>query len=121
MVNNSSLPKAWYLVANQSPPGGIDAGMREWEKEAWSFFESTNHESAGRGPLASVKRTVLMQDHADTGVRCMDVENFVRAIYAIWAVRRLPDPSPMPWKNVVWHFINPSRYPVPNQDARVSV
>ena len=106
VIKNSCLAKAWYLVTNQAPPLGINRYMREWEKEAWIFFEDTNFCSAGRGPHASVKRTVLTQDYAETGSRCIDIENFVRAIYAVWVIRRLPHPSPMPWKNIAFYYIN---------------
>ena len=73
--------------------------------EAWSFLEDTNYASSGRGPLASVKRNVLVQDYAETGARCLDIESFVRAIYSSWATRRLPHPQGLPWKNLAWYWI----------------
>ena len=90
VIRNSVLSKVWYLFYNQCPPGGYDARLLAWDKAQWSFFDSGNYGSRGRGPLASVKRGVLVQDYAEGGARCLDVETFARALLATWVVRRLP-------------------------------
>ena len=107
VIRNSVLSKVWYLFYNQCPPGGYDARLLAWDKAQWSFFDSGNYGSRGRGPLASVKRGVLVQDYAEGGARCLDVETFARALLATWVVRRLPTTT-MPWANLAWHTINKS-------------
>ena len=106
LVIKSTLAKAWYMVTNQTPPCGIVAELHKWEKAGWEFFKSNKFGSSGIGAQGAVKRTVLTQDYAETGSRCIDVRIFIRAILATWVVRRLPHPSPMPWKNIAWYFIN---------------
>ena len=75
VVKNSAMPKAWYMVPAQMPPGGLDPFLRDLDSEAWSFFEANNYGSGGRGQLSAIKRSVLTQDYAEGGARCLDVEN----------------------------------------------
>ena len=58
-----------------------------------------------RGQTRAIKQQTLVQDHAEGGARCLDIEFFVRAVYARW-VRRLLRPTPMPWKNIAYQCIN---------------
>ena len=69
------------------------------------FYHESFWTPGKRGQTRAIKQQTLVQDHAEGGARCLDIEFFVRAVYARW-VRRLLRPTPMPWKNIAYQCIN---------------
>merc|ERR1712185_135070 len=53
-------------------------------------------------------RAVMVQDYAEGGARCLDVERFSRALY-MRHVRRLVDPVEQAWKGMAMRWIE-TRY-----------
>ena len=45
-----------------------------------------------------------MQDYAEGGARCLDIEVFARSLY-LRQVRQLLDPNPQPWRGIGWYFV----------------
>jgi hypothetical protein len=114
VVKNSVLAMAWFLAECQTLPN-IDTVLTRWQRMAWSFFESPatplrTHSFSAPPPSAHhVSRTVLVQDYPEGGRRCLDVELFTRAL-RMRAVRHLFEPTPHPYKLLVFHWIRLS-YP----------
>jgi hypothetical protein len=82
---------------------------------AWSFIESAattlrTHSFSAPPPSAHhVSRAVLVQDYPEGGRRCLDVELFTRAL-RMRTVRYLFEPTPHPYKLLVFHWVRLS-YP----------
>ena len=105
-----SLALVIFHLTNQSPPdlGGI---LDLWSRDIWDMYWSTkageervaNGDQRGRPPSLA-RHGSEVQDHADGGTRALDVHAFTAAIHTTW-VRRLLDPAPRPWKNIVWSML----------------
>ena len=121
IVKNSVLAMAWYMVESQTFEGE-DAVFTRWQASAWRFVEASVAalRSHAAGPTAhAVARTVLAQDYPQGGRRCLDVELFARSL-RVRAVRALAEPSPHPYKNLVFHWVRTS-YPHLWQDPRMLI
>ena len=84
-----------------------------WEKATWQFVEGPRglpmvavHSAASAVPPAAhvATRSLMVQDYPEGGVRCLDVEKFVRGL-CMRHVRRLLDPVPQSWKGMAMHFL----------------
>ena len=110
IIKNSVPSMAWYLVESQTVTT-IDHAFTVWQKQAWRFVEATS--SALRSNTVhtphSVARLILVQDYAEGGRRCLDIEGFASALRAR-VVRGLFEPNPPPYKNMAYHWIRIS-YP----------
>ena len=110
IVKNSVLAMAWYLVESQTIET-IDAVLTNWQTQAWRFVEATCDAlrlSISTGTSAHrIARLVLVQDYAEGGRRCLDVEYFSRAL-RVRAVRNLFEPAPHPYKCLAFHWIRAS-------------
>ena len=53
---------------------------------------------------STVPRARLVQDYAEGGARCLDIEVFTRSLY-LRQVRQLLDPNPQPWRGIGWYFV----------------
>ena len=117
IVKNSVLAMAWFLTEAQTLPD-ISHILTRWQNMAWSFIESSLTSLRticfdSPAPTAHhISRPVLVQDYAEGGRRCVDVELFVRALRAR-AVRALFEPGDHPYRLLVYHWIRTS-YPFYN-------
>ena len=67
--------------------------MDEWRRLGWRFFEmGGNGGGEGQRSRSAVERHTLIQDYAETGMRCQDLELFVKALY-MRQVGRITAPS----------------------------
>ena len=107
VIKASAMSRAWYLVSNGTPPNSksLNAYMQDWRRLSSDFYHESFWTPGKRGQTRAIKQQTLVQDHAEGGARCLDIEFFVRAVYARW-VRRLLRPTPMPWKNIAYQCIN---------------
>ena len=98
---------AVFYATNQVP-FGMRALVDGWSQDCWRLFWATTSEEeraaagqhGGRAP-SLVRHATAVQDHADGGVRAAHVGLFVEALRTMW-VRRLLEPAPQPWKNILW-------------------
>ena len=107
VIKTLVFSKAIFYLTNQAPIG-LDDIVRDWSRTLtdvqWTTAAGDEREAAGerRGhPPALVAHDTAVQDHGDFGARALDVSSFVDALHATW-LRRLTDPAPQPWRNVLW-------------------
>ena len=94
---------------NQEPVD-LDRIVADWTRRHWEFYESTKTVREGSGlhsSIALVRRATACQDHASAGTLALDVTQMARSLQMTW-VRRLLDPAPQVWKNIVWEYIGES-------------
>ena len=111
IAKNSVLAMAWYLIENQTLPD-IDTVLTKWQRMSWRFVESSPSSlklGLQAKPSHRIPRVVLVQDYAEGGRRCLDVELFTRAL-RVRVVRSLFEPTPHPYKNLAFYWIRRS-YP----------
>ena len=56
----------------------------------WNFVQRGNT-NPNRG-ITTIKRDTLIQDYPEGGMRCIDIQNFVWALYASWGPRLMSPP-----------------------------
>ena len=100
VVKNSVMAVAWFLVQRQCLPN-LDDMLAEWERLTWAYIETT---WSGGVCHHSIRRAQLVQDYAEGGARCLDIEVFCRSLY-LRQVRLLLDPNPQAWRGLGWHFV----------------
>ena len=74
-------------------------GLMEAPQEEWVSRLSLALMAPG-APLWLVKEMAAIQDHRDGGIRMLEPWLFTKALQATW-IRRLLDPAPQQWKNIV--------------------
>ena len=107
LQKNLLFGKAVFFATNQVPLG-MATMVEDWQRSftdlLWSTTSGDHRASAGaqRGrPPSLVRLPTAVQDHSDGGCRALHVQLFTEALRVSW-VRRLLDPAPAPWKNLVW-------------------
>ena len=99
------LACVWFLIEHQAPPD-IDALMTTLQKLAWAFHAQTHtsvvNRTKGHHPI---RHATLTQDHPEGGARAVDVETFVRAIYANQALLLLSPPK-LAYRQLAMYFIH---------------
>ena len=108
---NLAIAKVVFQLTNQSPPQW-NQPQEAWQQQLTDFLWTTRagdeREAAGQQrnrPPALVTLDAIAQDHSNGGARALIVQDFADALRATW-VRKLLDPTPQPWKNLVWGGIN---------------
>ena len=104
-IKNSVLACAWYLIGHQCPPD-LDTMLEKCRDEAFRFLDESLHSLANqtRGST-KVKRSILIQDHAEHGARIADPETFARALYQQRALE-LARPPFVAYKHLVYDLID---------------
>jgi ribonuclease HI len=105
VIRNHVNAVAWYMVQGQTPPHLTDM-MEHWRTSGWRFFEMALQDGGmtKRG-RAAIERHTLIQDYAESGMRCQDVELFVKSLY-MRQVGRLVAPSTHRGIDLVMAWIN---------------
>ena len=97
---------AWYMIQSQCP-SNLEDMMAVWQRVGYTYFETsalaTRDVQLGRSPHR-VARETLAQDYAKGGFRYQDATIFSRALL-LRQVRRLLDPSPHPYRNLVYYWL----------------
>ena len=87
---------------NQTPPN-LAHLLGQWWAQLWRFFWDTP--DASRQAAWLVKADTIVQNHVDGGIRALHPALFAESLRMTW-VRRLLDPTPQVWKNLVWEHLN---------------
>ena len=105
VIRNHVNAVAWYMVQGQTPPR-LTAMMEHWRTTGWHFFEMAMQggDMTHKG-RAAIERHTLIQDYAEGGMRCQDVEIFVKSLY-MRQVGRLATPSTHQGVDLVMAWIN---------------
>ena len=77
--------------------------LYHWWQQLWRFFWDTPDVSDRDGWL--VKADTLVQNYVDGGIRALHPHLFAESLRLTW-IRRLLDPTPQVWKNLVWEHLN---------------
>ena len=91
-----------FYIMNQTPPN-LKHLLDQWWAQLWRFFWDTPDSSRQAAWL--VKADTIVQNHVDGGIRALHPALFAESLRLTW-VRRLLDPTPQVWKNLVWEHIN---------------
>ena len=125
-LRTAGIPATWYgrttvlktlvfaianfAIMNQMPPQWHTL-IEGWEQELAALLWTTRagddrafHGAARGAPVRMVRQTTAIQDHGDGGFRALDPRCFAKSLRATW-VRRLLDPAPQQWKNIVWEYV----------------
>ena len=118
------ISKVVFYATNQMPVN-FSPLLNAWTRELWDLYFSTRagdeREAAGeaRGrPPTLVRHATVVQDHGDGGARALDTPAFLDALRATW-VRRLIDPAPQTWKNIIWAMLRSTYGPLAHGDLVV--
>ena len=106
-IKTHAFASVIFHITNQAP-FDLDPILGNWTRQFWDLYWATDawqKNPAGGHPPSLVRHTTEVQDHSDGGTRALHPTEFAASLHATW-IRRLINPSPQPWKNILWSMIN---------------